>query len=189
MSKAVTRGQALELQALFATTTDWDSLDGDVLQTFIQLPTAEVGSRFTAFLKGGGQFNKPSGSFVRDMRKEGWKLLENTPRRIASADIEAVPFLKDGESLIGGEELILRARGELDANYGQEDADWLVKNQSKIPEGLRPFYLVFTGTIWEASGGSRDVAYLRFDGRQWILRFDWLDDGFRSRDRLPRPRK
>ena len=34
-----------------------------------------------------GRFDsaEPAGSFVRDMTKEGWKLLEHVPRRIQSA--------------------------------------------------------------------------------------------------------
>ena len=38
-----------------------------------------------------------TGTFKRDMRKEGWTLLENAPRRI-SPIIDAVPFLKNENS-------------------------------------------------------------------------------------------
>lgn len=129
-------------------------------------------------------------AFMRDMRKEGWKLLEDTPRSITSAkDLELVPFLKDGENSIRGEELVLRARGELKANYGQHDAEYILEHQEEIPEGFRKYYLVFTGTVWEDSDGGRGVAYLRFGGERWVLSFSWLDDVFGSDDRLPRPRK
>jgi|SRR3989338_3241729 len=137
-----------------------------------------------------GKFLEPAGSFKRDMRKEGWKLLENSPRRITSvAGLELVPFLKKGESSIGGEELVRRARAELDANCGQEDAEFLLEHQKEIPEEFRQFYLIFTGTVWGGSGGGRDVAYLFFDGERWCLDFHWLGLDFHSGGRLLRPRK
>ncbi|TSC91570.1 MAG: hypothetical protein CEN90_368 [Parcubacteria group bacterium Licking1014_17] len=56
MSKAVSRGQALEISARVATQINWDELDGDKLQVeVINLSSAEFGSRFTAFLKNGGR--------------------------------------------------------------------------------------------------------------------------------------
>lgn len=56
MSKAVSRGQALEISARVATQVNWDELDGEHQQAeIINLTPAEFGSRFTAFLKNGGR--------------------------------------------------------------------------------------------------------------------------------------
>lgn len=128
--------------------------------------------------------------FTRDMRKESWKLLEDAPRRITSVkDIELVPFLKKNEKSIKGEELVLRARGELNADYGQHDAEYLLEHQDEIPAEFRKYYLVFTKTIWRDSDGRRRVPYLGFDGGHWYLRFLWLEDDYSSHVRLVRPRE
>ncbi len=118
------------------------------------------------------------GNFKRDMRKEGWTLLENQPRRLSSAII-GVSFLRDSESSVNGEEMARRALG-LDANYGQEDAEWLLEHQDLIPVELRKFYLVFPGTKWQSRDGHRHVPFLFWSGDRWILVFSWLDDGFSS---------
>ena len=127
--------------------------------------------------------------FVRDMRKEGWKLLEHVPRRIQSvANLELVPFLK-GESYMNGPELVRQAREELDANYGQEDAEFLLQHQEEIQEGFRNFILVFTATIWGDPYGFRNVAYLDWSRGRWDLDFRWLDEAFYSSFRLLRLHK
>ncbi len=52
MSKAVSRGQALQVAARVGTQVDWDALDGDELQKgIIDLTPEEFKKRFTAFLK------------------------------------------------------------------------------------------------------------------------------------------
>jgi len=135
-----------------------------------------------------GRFGLVSGTFKRDMREKGWTLLENVSRRLASA-IDGVPFLKGNETSVNGEEMVRRARVELDANYGQEDAEWALENQDKIPVELRKFYLVFPGTVWQDSDGNRRVPYLYWCGDRWILYFHWLDVVWNSFDRLVRPRK
>ena len=127
-----------------------------------------------------------TGTFKRDMRKEGWTLLENAPRRISSI-IDAVPFLKNKNSVKG--DLMATRAVELDANYGQEDAEWLLEHQDMIPVKLRSYYLVFPATKWRDLDGDRFVPFLYWHGGRWVLRFFWLDDVFRSDDRLVRPRK
>lgn len=58
MSKAVSRGQALEVSARVATQINWDALDGDQLQNgVIQLAPEEFGRRFTLFLANNAQVN------------------------------------------------------------------------------------------------------------------------------------
>ena len=128
--------------------------------------------------------------FVNDKTKDGWKLLENASRKISSiGDLELVTFLKKGENSINGKEIVRRARVELDANYGQEDAEWLLEHQNEIPVEFREYYIVFTGTIWQHAVGHRNVLYLHWSGRHWYLYFLWLDDGWYSDARLVRPRK
>ncbi len=135
-----------------------------------------------------GRFTAVTGNFKYDKRKEGWTLLENAPRRLFSA-ISGVSFLKGSESSVNGEEMARRARIELDANYGQEDAEWLLENQDMIPAELRKFYLIFPATVWRSLGSNRYVPSLHWGGYRWGLDFDWLGDGFRDGDRLVRPRK
>ena len=128
--------------------------------------------------------------FVNDKTKNGWTLLENTPRRITSVSgLEFISFLKQKENSINGEEMIRRARVELDANYGQEDAEWLLKHQDKIPAEFRKYNIVFTGTIWQLGVGRCLVSYLGWGGEGWSLHFYWLGSAWYSRDRLVRPCK
>ena len=134
-----------------------------------------------------GRFGAITGNFKRDMGKEGWTLLENAPRRLSSV-VEGVSFLKGNESYVNGEVMVRRALVELDANYGQEDAEWLLENPDKIPAELRKFYLVFPATVWQDSSGNRFVPYLSWDGGRWVLRFYWLGGDWGSDDRLVRPR-
>ncbi|MBI2033928.1 MAG: hypothetical protein HYT13_02415 [Candidatus Liptonbacteria bacterium] len=129
-------------------------------------------------------------AFVHDKTKEGWTLIENTPRRITSVrDLEIVPFLKKGESYVNGEEMVRRARVEFDANYGQEDAEYVLEHEAEIPKEFRPYYLVFPGTVWQASRGGRHVPYLDGDGSRWSLDWDWLRGAWGLSGRLVRPRK
>src|SRR3989344_4142449 len=127
-----------------------------------------------------------TGTFKRDMRKEGWTLLENAPRRISSI-IDAVPFLKNKNSVKG--DLMATRAVELDANYGQEDAEWLLEHQDMIPVELRSYYLVFPATKWRGLDSRRYVPCLYWDGDRWVLDFHWLDDDFYSDVCLVRPRK
>ena len=128
-------------------------------------------------------------AFVHDKTKDGWTLIENTVRRITSVrDTELVSFLKNGEVFINGEEMLRRARVEFDANCGQEDAEYLLKHEAKIPEEFSLYYPVFPGTVWQDSGHSL-VPYLLWDGERWILSFGWLWGVWSSRARLVRPLK
>ena len=135
----------------------------------------------------------PTVSFKRDMHKERWTLLEDVqdpdPETAFVNGLESVPFLENGERRINGEELVLRARGKLRANYGQRHAEYFLEHQEKIPHELRKYYLVFTGTVWRDRLGRRYVPYLYCDGERWGLHFSWLVSVFGSNDRLPRPRE
>ena len=125
-----------------------------------------------------------------DWRKDGLELVEHKPRTItAVSDFEPVPFLRDGEQTVCGYDLIGRARYELDANLGQEDAEFTLERPEEIPVELRPFYLPFTATIWRSPGGDLLVSCLVFAGGRWDLRRSWLEDVYGSRDRLLRLRR
>ncbi|MBI4118876.1 MAG: hypothetical protein HY452_01275 [Parcubacteria group bacterium] len=134
----------------------------------------------------------PESVFLCDMSQEGWTLLEDAcePWPISVADLEPVSFLKEGKDCIGGEEMVRRSREELHANLGQRHAEYLLENQHEIPEELRKFVLVFTGTIWRLGGGGRGVPCLVWGGGRWRLDFGWLVSDFRrSGCRLLRPHK
>lgn len=132
----------------------------------------------------------PEGTFSHDMRKEGWTLLENTSRRLNSVSgLDLISFLRDGESSANGEEVTHRARIELDANYGQEDAEFLLEHQEEIPEEFRQFYLVFPATVWRSSHGRHNVSYLYWHRNWWHLGFGWLGSDWLSHARFVRPRK
>ncbi len=114
-------------------------------------------------------------AFSRDMRKEGWTLIENVSRQITSiTDPKLVPILKKGETSINGEEMVRRARAELNANLGQEDAEWLLEHQAEIPKEWRSYYLTFPGTVWQGEYGCRFVPCLRWGVAGWCLYFGWL---------------
>lgn len=134
-------------------------------------------------------------TFKRDMRKEeGWKLVEDCGRDPALTidtipRLLHIPFLKKNEDWIAGEEVVVRARGELAANWGQQDAEFLLEHQHLIPVSYRDKYILFTGTIWQRRDGHRIVACLNWRGSKWYLRFDWLGAGYDSDDALPGLRK
>lgn len=135
-----------------------------------------------------GSFAKPNLRF--DKRKEGWELREHTGRSIISVDdLEPVPFLRDGEKSIKGYDLIGRARYELNANLGQEDAEFLLEHHVKIPKEFQQYHLVFMGTIWRRVDGLLCVPCLYWYGGQWHLHWLWLVLDSGSYVRLLRPRK
>ncbi len=128
--------------------------------------------------------------FSRDMRKEGWELVEDVsePATIVIADLEVISFLREGEGSVS-EEVMRKRAVELGANFGQRHAEFLLEHQEEIPVEFRKFYLVFSGTVWRGSGGNLLVPCLGWDGEQWDLSFGWLESGWSSDGRLLRPRK
>lgn len=131
----------------------------------------------------------PTSPFKFDKTKNGWKLLEDVkePEIIEATKLELVPFLKEGESFVGGEEMVRRARGELRANLGQRHAEELLEHQDQIPVEWRGFYLVFPGTVWRLPDGRRRVAGLGWSGGHWGLGLDYLVMDWDSYARLVRP--
>ncbi|MDP3934857.1 MAG: hypothetical protein Q8Q46_01405 [Candidatus Giovannonibacteria bacterium] len=125
------------------------------------------------------------------MTKRDWEFLEKMPGRLDSVikSLELVSFLKDRENQIGGEEMLCRARFEFGTNYGQEDADWFIEHQEKIPKEFRPFFLVFAGSDCMTSWGWRHVACLSFESGLWVLGLKGLNEYFYSPCRLVRNRR
>ncbi|QQG44935.1 MAG: hypothetical protein HYW89_02910 [Candidatus Sungiibacteriota bacterium] len=125
-----------------------------------------------------------------DKRRQGWTLVDHTPRSImAVSDLELVPFLRDGEKVLRGYDMMGRARYEFDADLGQEDAEFILERQAEIPEEFRQYYLVFLRTVWLASDGDLYVSCLYFGDGRWYPFFGWLDFDFRPGVRLARFRK
>ena len=135
MSKAVSRGQALEVSGRVATQIDWDHLDGQKLQDeVISLSPEEFGRRCTAFLKAGARFSfgglkvacapfDPAKFINKDWAfwkgpKDGDGLKGEEERDKASLALTEVDFekvdllicLEQGESSITGEEKLIRLR-------------------------------------------------------------------------------
>ena len=133
--------------------------------------------------------NVPTPTFLRDMAKEGWTLVEDVEGDPLSADnLELVSFLRRREDHVSGETMRERAKKEK-ANLGQRQAEWLLEHQEEIPSDWQNYYLVFPGTVWQASGDDLGVPGLCWHGDGWYLSFGWLEDDWRFNDRLVRPSK
>ena len=116
-------------------------------------------------------------------KDNGWQLLSNKTPPITKFEI--VEVLRKGENAISGEELLKRAKqGHLD--LGQNIAEYLLEHRDEIPKEWRSYDIVFPGTVWQDSGGSRYVPYLYWRGGRWYLFFYWLEYVWYSNDRLLR---
>lgn len=129
-------------------------------------------------------------AFKTDKTKDGWTLFSTTPntKKFSAKELELVSLLGKGESHIAGEEMMKRSKS-LKANLNQHHAEYLLEHQDEIPKEWRSYSLVFSGTVWRGSYGDRRVACLYWGGKRWILYFYWLAIGWRSDDRLVRPRR
>ncbi len=148
MSKATSRGQALELNSRFGIDTNWDSLDGDTMQRIIMLPREVLGQRFTAFLKNGARLIVGEPKIIPIDRStpfnpekllgKGWTIWrgpadgnglegeeEQDQRSLGVTEldlskIQLVTTPKKGEKVVQGEENLRRLR---EANHICLDAD------------------------------------------------------------------
>ncbi len=205
MAKIVTRGQALELAGRFGVDTNWDSVDGDKLQTeVISLPRDELGRRFTAFVNNGCRFIiKGPSALVVDRSKpfdpvkfigRGWEIVEQDERSLALTDIDfsGVRFEsghQEGEDTITGEVKLERLKAmpeiRLDAKIGQ--ALFEEPGQATlrfIHDHFNVSWFELGGTVLRNSDGRRVFLYLyRFGDGSWSWDCDWLDsDRRRVRD-------
>ena len=195
--KAVARDQSTELIGRFSQDVRWGELDHDKLQSeVIALPREELGRRFTAFLRNGCRlYIKGPTSLIVDRPKPfdplkfidaGWSIVEEDKRSLAltEVDFSKVRFesgLKDGESVIDGEEKLKRLKKmpgiRLDAKCGQT----LYEEQGQatlrfLHEHFNVTWFELSGTILRGPGGNRCFLYLdRRGGGSWRWGYRWLD--------------
>lgn len=141
--------------------------------------------RQVAVVDGDYDFGRSFASSIRELTKH-WPPGEDVPRQIVSARIEPVEFLRPKEICITGVEMVRRACDELNAAYGEQDAQWLLEHQREIPQELRPFRLVFARAT-RRTGASEVVLVLEFEDDAWHPDFEWLNEGFGGSYRLFRP--
>lgn len=82
-------------------------------------------------------------------------------------------------------------------HFSKNEATWYLMpaglrgpESDTAPESTRwaVVQTAFGTTVWVDSKRNRNVPYLNWDGKRWILNFNWLDNDFNSNDRLVRPR-
>ncbi len=122
--------------------------------------------------------------FEFDKARDGWVVVENVPCE-GNETLELAEFLHEGETWIGGEELVARAK-EFGNLAGQLHAEKLLHQQAEIPAEWRDFYLVFPGTAWRHPGGGLYGPYLDWGGGRWCLDWGWLGYGWGRSGRLVR---
>ena len=120
------------------------------LKDFAEKLGGEGGAEWLLAFKRFLRKEEPWPKFVYDRTRDGWELLEDVDfAPIDPGKLELVPFLNQGETIIGTE--MARRAKELRANLGQRHAEFLLEHQAKIPKEFRKYYLVFTGTKWSLS--------------------------------------
>lgn len=203
MSKAVSRGQALQIAARVATQINWDELDGDRLQDeVISLTSQEFGARFTAFLKNNAKVIVRESKIIRIDRavpfdleafvgqESDLKIAEQDMRSVILSDIDVskISLLgcitdRKGRFCLHGHEklahLISARHVRLDAKIFQT----LWENQQLIPEHWKePTYgiatrIFFHGTV--LSGRRKEdryVFFLYFADNRWKYGHSWLEN-------------
>lgn len=196
MVKPVTRGQALQLQARFATDIKYDEVDGDVAQEIIDLPAGDFGERFTAFLNnrarlivGGSKIIRLGQDDVFDPTfiGQGWEIEEQDERSLVrtALDLDTVRLetcSRGREEWITGEERVKRLkkarRIRLDARFFRK----LWENQHLIPESWKEktngntTFIFFDGTILCGPDSNHfSTLCLYWHDGQWRWNCDWLD--------------
>ena len=200
MSKAVSRGQALQVSARVATQVNWDKLDGDHLQgEVIDLTPEEFGRRLTAFLKNGakvvfGDLKIATASFDSvSFIGKGWKLVskERDERshvltEVDFAKTELVSCLRGEETSINGECKLIRLKEEDRIRYGATVfmglwQDYQDEKGNSILERLyreeNITYMDFFGDVFLGPDGHRFVLYLYRNAEgEWDWSVSWLAD-------------
>lgn len=90
-------------------------------------------------------------------------------------------FLKPDEKYISSEEMLKRGGDKM---LGKEEYEYLLAFPDKIPTEWQKFYIIFGKDLKRDSVGDLHVPYLRFEGGQWVLGFDWLGYNWDDDDRL-----
>jgi hypothetical protein len=107
--------------------------------------------------------------------------------------LEFVPFHKDGEGWVGGDEMRRRS-ADVKAfpgcqDWSQHHAEDILERASELPEEAKQFVLVFADTVLLGKRGDRYVPCLVWFNGQWQLDWYWLGDSFSRYYRFPRLRK
>lgn len=131
---------------------------------------------------------KPS-AFLRDMRKKGWKLVEDIEgdESVPADQLELISLLRRNERYVTGEEMRRRAE-RTNSSLGQRQAEYLLEHQGAIPSMWYLYQLVFPGTVWRRRRGRLCVPCLYWEvgPDRWYLRFNWLDDDWGGLHRFVR---
>ncbi|RJR31487.1 hypothetical protein C4569_02020 [Candidatus Parcubacteria bacterium] len=108
-----------------------------------------------------------------------------TEMTIAGRTYEIVDFLqKEDKGSVVGHTMVERAK-ELNANLGEDDAQYLLDHQEEIPEALRG-KVVFVFPGWRGPDDPGCVAYVYWRGDRWVRYWRWLDGDFYGYYRLLR---
>lgn len=191
MSKAVSRGQALEVTARVGTQVKWDTLDGDHLQQeVIDLSPEEFGNRFTAFLKNGGRvivnIAKSALTPLSDLikaRKFDWVNPDITDKQFPTPDRpwNDYKLFPPFEESVSSEEAVKRMQAE-----GYEPAN---SHELLLWDGWNEQdTVVALGSVAEV-GGRRGVLYLNRNGSKRDLRLSWWGYDWLARYRFLAVRK
>ena len=123
--------------------------------------------------------------FAFDMNKDGWELQENTEgaQLFLPRLLELAPFLREGEESISGIQLRKRAK-EMQANFGQRQAEYLLEHQEQIPGSWNRYSLLFPGTLWCDRTGEYRIPGLFFGGQHWNINFPKFYFNFGTQERL-----
>ncbi|MEZ4156388.1 MAG: hypothetical protein R3B52_00210 [Candidatus Paceibacterota bacterium] len=112
---------------------------------------------------------------------------------VTIADLELVPFHKDGEKWISGEEMRTRAADEEAypgcSGFGQHQAEDILERASELPEEFRKYVIVFADSVLLDGVCHRYVPFLAWDGGRWQLNWRWIDSSFERVCRFPRLRR
>jgi hypothetical protein len=196
----ITIDQSHSVMSILAVNTDWDGIDFEDsgLQDAIIRDPKGAGERFAAFLKNGCRFNfcNPKSFLTKPFNlvnfiSAGWSILEDI-EAAAEINVSSMIFetcLKDGETVISGEESLLRQKAKNGfIRFGANVLrglllDYQANKENSVLEFLyytkNIQYLYFFGTILRNSDGYHGVLYLyRNDDGVWswrcdLLRSDW----------------
>ncbi|MBI1755181.1 hypothetical protein HYR65_02770 [Candidatus Azambacteria bacterium] len=190
MSKAVSRGQALQVAARVGTQVNWDDLDGDHLQKeVINLTPEEFGDRFTAFLKNGGRVivnivksARASLSELIKARNFDWVNPDITDNRFPAPDrlwndYKEFPF----EERVSSKEAVKRMRAE-----GYEPAN---SHELLLWDGWNGKDTVVALGSFAKVHGFRSVLYLLRYGSRRDLDLGWWDHDWHAHCRFLAVRK
>ena len=104
---------------------------------------------------------------------ESRRIYRENEGRVEIKELELVPLLKRGETILSEEEMIVRCQ-ELGENLKYENAEYLLRHEGEIPHRWRDFIILL--------GGNDEINY---DSHQTFLYFStdgWCFDGMNISD-------